>query len=277
MIVISDTHCSCQLGLIRPEGIDLDEGGHYTPNVIQLQMWAWWREFWDQWVPAATRGGPYDILLNGDWIDNEHHGVKTLITNNIQVQRQIGLDCLRPQVERAQALGGRFYVVRGTAAHDGGSGQDVEMMARELGAVPNEFGRCSRWELWKRIEGPDPHCLVHALHHIGSTSRTAYETSAPKAEITEEMVSAAKTGQEAPRFTVRSHRHRPTEAPEFCVWGRAWALVPPGWQAKTELAYRVAGARTTQPIFGGLLLRNGEEEVYPRFRTWELARPRIER
>jgi len=254
----------------------LDEGGHYTPNAVQQATWAWWNEFWGEFVPVTTRKEPYDILLNGDWLDNEHHGAKTLISNNIEIQRRIAIRCMERHVEVCQKAGGRFYVTRGTGVHDGESGQDVERIAEELGAVPDATGKFSRWEMWKRIEGPDSHCLVHALHHIGTTGSAHYETSAPNRELVAEYVEAAQTAEEPPRFVIRSHRHRHTAVPLATIHGRAWCVVTPSWQGKTGFAYRVAGARISQPQFGGIILRNGDEEVYWR-EFWRcLSRPKIE-
>jgi hypothetical protein len=276
LVVVSDLHCGCQLGLCPPKGVTLDEGGQYTPNIVQQQLWTWWREFWDCEVPVITRREPYDILLNGDWIDNEHHGTKTLVSNNIETQRHIGMAVMGPEVERCQKRGGRFYVVRGTEAHDGGSGQDVEALARQLGAIPDDTGRHSRWELWKRIEGPQEHSLVHALHHIGGTGGSHYDTSAPKRELIEEFVEAARSRDEPPSFVVRSHRHRYTVVEELTDWGRARCIVTPAWQGKTALAHKIAGARVTPPQFGAIVLRNGDEEVYHRLFWKRLKRSRVE-
>ena len=77
LVVVSDTHSGCRVGLIHPDGIRLDGGGRYLPSAMQLKMWALWREFWDEWVPEVTRGEPYDIVHNGDVIDGVHHNATT--------------------------------------------------------------------------------------------------------------------------------------------------------------------------------------------------------
>jgi len=276
IVVISDLHCGCQMGLCPPGGAKLDEGGHYNPNKIQRAMWVWWREFWDKFVPEVTRKQPHDILLNGDGIDNEHHGVKTLISNNIEVQRRLLCEVLGPEVKRAQKHGGRFYVVRGTEAHDGGSGQDVEAVARELGAVPDDCGRFSRWDLRKRIAGPNKHCVLHAMHHIGGTGGSHYDSSAPKRELIEEFIEAARAADYPPTFVVRSHRHRYCPVEEMTDWGRARCIVTPGWQAKTGFSHKIAGARVSPPQFGGIVCINGEEETYHRVYWKRLQGSRIE-
>lgn len=277
MIVVSDLHCGCQMGLCPPDGIKVDEGGHYSPNHSQKVVWGWWRQFWDEWVPDVTRGLPYDLLVNGDMIDNEHHGNKTLITNNISVQRKLAVACMQPEVEKCKAKGGRLFVVRGTDAHDGGSGQDVEAIAEMLGAKPEKLtGRFSRWELWRHLDGPNPNCLIHAMHHIGTTGSAQYETSAPNREMVAELVAAARTGKTPPLYAVRSHRHTYTHTPLACEWGEARCVVTPAWQAKTPFAYKIAGARNAEPQFGGIIIRNGEEECYHRKYWKQLSRPEPE-
>lgn len=276
LVVVSDIHAGCQMGLCPPRGVRLDGNGRYLPNVVQRQVYAWWREFWDEFVPDAVHHGAYDVLVNGDLIDNEHHGVKSLISNNIEVQRRIAVELLEPVAETCRKTGGRVYVVRGTEAHDGGSGQDVEAVARAIGAVPDGEGRYARWELWKQIAGPNTKCLVHALHHIGTAGSAHYETSAPHRELTSEFIEACQSGEEPPMFCVRSHRHAFTSTPLPCNWGTARSIVTPGWQAKTSLAHKVAGARVRSPEFGGVVMVNGDSEAYFRPFVKRLARGQVE-
>ncbi|GAF68288.1 unnamed protein product, partial [marine sediment metagenome] len=73
LIVVSDLHCGCRLGLCHPKGVYLDDGGTYLPSKIQKKVWKWWREFWDEWVPTITRGEPWDLVVNGDALDGVHH------------------------------------------------------------------------------------------------------------------------------------------------------------------------------------------------------------
>lgn len=260
LVVVSDLHSGCQMGLCPPGGIKLDDGGVYRPNAIQRAVWGWWREFWDEFVPMATKGGTFDLVVNGDAIDGEHHGVKTLVSNNIETQRQTAVAILGPIVPKARHL----YIVRGTDAHDGGHGQDIEAVARTLGAEPDATGRCARWELNKRIDGPDQNCVANCLHHIGGTGGSHYDTSAPKRELIEAFIEAARAAERPPTFVVRSHRHRYTQVVEMTDWGRAWCIVTPAWQAKTGLAHKIAGARVSPPQFGGAVLVNGREECYAR-------------
>jgi len=266
LVVISDTHCGCRLGLC-PETVSLDGGGTYHASAFQRGMLAYWRKFWDVWVPQATHGEPYDIVHNGDAIDGVHHHSTTQISHNIEDQLRIAEALLAPVVQRCHTLGGTYYHIRGTEAHVGQSGEYEERLARTLGAKPDGT-QYARFDLWKRVG----HALVHLLHHIGTTSSAAHESSAVNAELTAEYVEAARWGQEPPDYIVRSHRHRSIAVDLNSAKGYAAAIVTPAWQGKTPFTWKVPGARVSQPQFGGILIRQGNEEHHYRRKVWTVER-----
>lgn len=263
LVVVSDTHCGCRLGLCPPDPIPLDSGGTYQASDFQLKMWALWNEFWDDWIPEVTRGEPYDLVHNGDAIDGRHHNSTTQISQNLDDQARIAEAVMRPRVEQCLASGGTYYHIRGTEAHVGQSGENEERLARSLGAKPNAFGQYARFDLWKRV-GAD--CLVHLLHHIGTTSSAAHESSAVNAELTAEYVEAARWHREPPDFIVRSHRHRSIAVDLNSAKGYAAAIVTPAWQGKTPYVWKIPGARISEPQIGGICIRRGDEEFY--YRRW---------
>jgi len=272
LIVVSDTHAGCRLALYNPhDRIRLDDGGFYQPSELQEQMWALWREFWDEWVPTVTRGEPYDIVHNGDVIEGVHHNSTTQISHNINDQKRIAVAALKPEVEKCHLMGGTFYSVRGTGAHVGQSSIFEEEVAAILGARPNKVGQHSRYDLWKRVGGKQG-ALVHLLHHIGTTSSAAHEASAVNAELTAEYVEAARWHREPPDYVVRSHRHRSIAVDLDSARGYAAGIVTPAWQGKTPFAWKVAGARISEPQFGGILIRSGDEEHYYRRKVWSIER-----
>ncbi len=247
----------------------MDGGGQYIPSDFQRQMWALWREFWDSWVPTVTRREPYDIVHNGDAIDGVHHRSTTQISQNIEDQRRIAEACLRREVERCQRKGGTYYHIRGTEAHVGQSGEYEETLARNLGAKPNSQQQHARFDLWKRVGDK---CLVHLLHHIGTTGSAAHEASAVNAELTAMYVEAARWGKEPPDFIVRSHRHRSIAVDLNSAKGYAAAIVTPAWQGKTPFTFKVPGARISEPQIGGILIREGDEEHHYRRKVWSFDR-----
>lgn len=272
-IVVSDIHAGCRMGLCPTGCIPLDDGGYYTPSPIQEKMWAMWQNFWKVWVPRVTQGEPYDVVFNGDALDGNHHEGVTQISHNMEDQLRIAEMCLLP-VARGAA---RYYHIRGTEAHVGKSAQYEEMLARRLDAIPNAEGQHARWELWHRVSGH----LVHFMHHIGTTGSAAYEATAVHKELTESFVESGRWGDQPPQIVVRSHRHRylkieigggagdAQEDMEYCI-----SVVTPAWQAKTPFTWKIPGARLSQPQFGGLLIRKGDEELHTRARVWRLARSR---
>ncbi len=250
-IVISDTHCGCRLGLCSPDGVQLDDGGKYLPSKLQLKVWSWWEEFWGEWVPHATHGEPYNVVHNGDAIEGVHHGSTTQVSHNLEDQGVLAFEILQPVVERCE---GRYWHIRGTEAHVAKSGREEENLAKRLGAKKNAEGQYARWELWHKLGGE----LVHFLHHIGTTSSSAHETSAINAEIAAEFVESARWNNPHPAVIVRSHRHRSAEVRLPTARGYATGVVTPAWQLKTPFTYKIAGARLSPPQIGGILIRKGD-------------------
>lgn len=276
VVVVSDIHAGCQVGLCPPSGVQLDGGGVYMPSAMQLKMWSMWEEFWKEWVPLTTRKEPYDIVINGDTLDGVHHGSTTQISHNLADQERAARVILEPIIANKKVR--RLFVIRGTEAHVGKSGVEEERLAQNLGAVPNDIGNYARHELFLRVGG----ALTHIMHHIGTTGSSAYESTAVHKELIEALTESARHRLEPIDVVVRSHRHRyfRTSFAASTTDGDsrdAIAVVTPGWQAKTPFAFRIAGARLSLPQFGGILIRTGNEDaVFVRHRTWHLTRPAVE-
>lgn len=269
LIVVSDTHCGCKLGLCPAEGIQLDDGGTYMPSKFQLKMWAMWEEFWGEWVPHVTRGDPYAVVHNGDAIDGVHHNSVTQISNNLSDQADIAYNIMKPVTELCE---GRYYHIRGTEAHVGKSGAEEERLAKKLNAIANPEGQHARYDLYKQVgQG-----IVHLLHHVGSTGSQAYESTAVHKELIESFIESARWGRKPPNMIIRSHRHRciATEIP-FCN-GTAKAVVTPAWQGKTPFAWKIPGARLSTPQFGGILIRFSDNRLYTEMKTWSIEPSKVE-
>lgn len=276
IVVVSDTHCGCRLGLCPGEGIALDDGGHYRPSRLQKKLWGMWREFWDEWVPWATRGEPYTIIHNGDAINGKPHGATTNVSDNRIDQQRIAERCILP--EREKKLVQEYFHIRGTEAHVGKAGEDEEALAITLGAKPNPQGMHARYDLWKSIGDGK---LVHALHHVGTTGSAAYEATAVHKELVESFTEAVRWDDVRPDVIVRSHRHRCIEI-KIPVGrhrksgqlgtGTAMAVVTPAWQGKTPFAWKIPGARLSTPQFGGVLIRWADGELFTRTKVWTVER-----
>lgn len=262
LVIFSDIHAGCRMGLCPPGPSPLDGGGTYYPSEIQLKMWAIWLEFW-QWVKHSTRGEPYDLICNGDSLDGNHHNSTSQISHNMIDQLGIAEAILKPVVARCKKNGGTFYMIRGTEAHIGQSAEFEERLARILESKPNAQGDYARWDLWKEVGD----ALVHILHHVGGTSSAAHESSAINAELVASYVEAARWGRRPPDFIVRSHRHRSIAVDMDSSRGPAAAIVTAGWQLKTPFSWKISGARLSEPQVGGVLIRQGKTEGFF-YRRW---------
>jgi len=262
IVVVSDTHCGCQFALCPPN-IKLDGGGTYQLSPLQVHLWGWWQLFWP-WAEEVTRGEPYDVVVNGDIIDYQHHGSTTQVSQNPADQKRIALEVFRPIVDKCN----RFFVVRGTEAHSGKSSHEEETIARELGAEVDEIGNYSRDVLDIRCGS----ALCNFMHTIGTTGSSQAETGAIMKELTESWVEAARWRDEPYDFIIRSHRHRHAGIWVPTAKTYAWSFTTPAWQGKTPFASRIVGARQQRPQFGGCLIRQGKEDFYVRQRIWHFPR-----
>ncbi|MHA1933494.1 MAG: hypothetical protein ACW96X_13195 [Promethearchaeota archaeon] len=272
VVVFSDTHCGCQFGL-SPLKIRLDAGGFYNSSSLQKKVFKMWRLWWDEYVPEFTRGEPYVIVVNGDAIDGSHHKATTQVSQNIKDQRNIFIEVMNSVLGCRNCKG--LYMIRGTEVHVGKSAEDEEEIARTLGAIPDEFGNHSRYDLWFRLGKHKS--LLHFTHHIGVTSSAAYEMTAINKELVEAYNEAGRWGDEPPDAVIRSHRHRQGCIDVASEKGRALSLCTPGWQLKTPFVYRGTTGRVGTPQIGGYVLREGDEDpLYSRYKVWKVKRPKEE-
>lgn len=267
IVTVSDTHFGDALALC-PEGFDLDDGGIYQPGRLQRVMWAWWEEFWDEFVPKATRGEPYVVVHNGDIIDGSHHGSTNQITHNIESQRRMAEEALRPRLNKAVA----FYATRGTEAHVGASSEDDNSVARALGAVPDSEKRRARYELSLDMGGH----LINFMHHISTSTSPFARTGALQREVTNHYVEVGKWGDKPYSMLVRSHRHTHDEVTHRSNRGKVTVTTTPAWQLKTPFVYRIA-ARMAQPEIGGLVIRLADDELFTRPFVKRIEPPKEER
>lgn len=272
IIVISDTHSGCQLALCPPK-VTYDGGGKYVQSSIQEKLWEMWLFFVNKWIPEVTKGEDYILVHNGDCIDGVHHGSTSQISHNIQDQRHIAVNVIGMILKSPRCK--KYYHIRGTEAHVGKSAEYEEMVARELGAIPDDKGNHARWEMWLRMGKNNG--LIHFSHHIGTTSSASYESTAVYKELVEAYTEAGKQGLEPPDIVVRSHRHRYFKTEVNTSHGYGISVVTPAWQLKTPFVHRLGIGRASQPQIGGILIREGEEDgLYTRAKVWHIGREKEE-
>lgn len=268
IVVVSDTHCGCQLGLCPPS-VPLDGGGTYEASRLQRIVWGWWDEFWRDFVPKATKGEPFAVVMNGDCLDGVHHGATTQITHNMNDQRMIAQSVLEPIVE---ACGGRYWHIRGTEAHVGQAAEHEEAVARSLGAIPDEDGNHARWNLRATL---GEH-RIHFAHHISPSQSPFAKSGALQREMVGTYVQTGKWGDAPYSMLVRSHRHEHSETVERGAHGKITVTVTPAWQLFTPFVHKTA-ARVGQPEIGGIVIRLVDDELFTRAFVKRISPPREER
>ena len=270
LVIISDTHIGDGFGLCPPDGAKLDGGGQYAPSKLQRAVWAWWREFWDSWVPEVCHKEPYAVAIGGDIFEHRHHNSTSQVSQNLADQSKLAEHILGPVRERCH---GRLYLVRGTEAHTGPAAETEEEFAQKIRAVPDETGNRSRFELRVKLGRG---ARVNLMHHIGTTGSANYESTAVMKELIDAYVEAGRWGRHPYDVVVRCHRHRFIEIRVPSARGYAFSIVTPGWQLKTPFCARVAGARMSTPQFGGVVIRQGDMDLYSRAYVRSVEPPREE-
>jgi hypothetical protein len=239
IVVLSDLHVGSTVGL-WPEAHRVEGGGEYSANVYQLWLLDCWREMLAE-VASYKRPKPI-VILNGDAIQGVNYRDGQLITNKIDIQVAAAKRLLAPLRKAA----GTFYMVRGTEWHEGKSAEFVEGLAEALTCKPDpNTGQWSWWELYLSVDGPDSP-VIHAAHHIGTSSVPWYEATVPLRDMLMQIAELQRFYMKrAPnlRMVIRSHRHRfiyVNAPPDLHVF------VTPSWQLKTAFAHKKASAMLPQ-------------------------------
>lgn len=265
ILLIGDIHAGSTVAP-WPEGAPLsDDAGTWHPGKAQR----WLNRSWQTMIEECRHEGPFDVIIEmGDVIDGDNPRSGQRVTNRLDYQAGAAVELLSP----VRDLTKRFYMVRGTEWHVGKMSQWCTHVAEQLDAtaMPNNAGRI--WpELFLEIETG----VLHALHHISSSSNPMYEATA----LTKELIALRADlqrawGQSAApdvRVIVRAHRHRFFAIEDSAGWR---ALTIPPWQLKTSYAYARATWSVSQ--IGYVILRSDSHGVDDTARLFRLPRARIE-
>jgi hypothetical protein len=263
IIAISDLHVGSTVGLCAP-GTRLIDGGTYGLNKFQETLWNYWKHFWKKFVPEVCEGSKsISIVINGDCIDNVHHGTVNIFSNDIEIQEVAATRVIESIYEFCPLHISHLFMVIGTEVHSGPAGESERRIARTIHAEPDEDGNIAPYQRWIYVDNT----LFQFAHHIGVTSSAAYESSAPMREMVAGMVEAAEWGRPLPDVFVRSHRHRFIEVPVPTENGRIRAVITPSWQLRTPFVERID--RMRMPHIGCVVfnverkLCQVREKLYP--------------
>ncbi len=241
--VVGDLHCGSTLGLCPSGGVDLDDGGHYSPSKTQVWMWSLWLEYWARVREIRKQlGAKLVCVLNGEAIDGVHHGTVQIVSGHLGTQMEISRLCL----SEAQRLSpDAWHVTRGTEAHSGKSAPADEAIARWLGAVPDpETGASSTYHLLMELAG-----VGFDITHHGRAGLRPWTRATGVNALAAELVYAYAGRDWRPDLAIRNHNH--TAADSFD--NHAVRVVSNGcWQLASAFGKRIVP--DSSPSLGGIIV-----------------------
>lgn len=236
-LVISDTHCGSDVGLLPPE-VFLDDGHNvgYGRNRRQEFLWKSWEDMQKRFSDMAGKD-PYILTLNGDLIEGIHHRSDEVVAAKMAEHLTIARVALAPLVNRAK----KVIVTKGTQCHTG----DWELVfCKEFGLEPA-----------KDVQQYTVHgCMVDARHHMPTTSRKHLEAGMLSIVMADTISQMVRARHPVPGVFLRAHRHTPGD---YCDMENA-ICVTGAWQYLTRYGHnKVTGAI---PRFASYVLDWREEE-----------------
>lgn len=247
--ILSDMQVGSTVAVCPPRW-NLYDGGTYHASPAQMIMYR-------QWIASAKIVGDLlsegktrkrlVLILNGEPIDNDHHGTPQLITKTATEQTDMAIALLDEWlqiVEFTPKRGDCMYLVRGTEAHE--AGNYLETVGRDLdGVVPyrkdsspvTKDGRYTHAKLVRTVNGN----LFDITHH-GFTrgSRAWTRSNSIYHTLRSIYCDALEYGYEIPDYVVRSHGHVYTAETYTGHRKTIHGCMTPGWQLKTHFINRVA-------------------------------------
>jgi hypothetical protein len=247
--VISDMQVGSTVALCPPKWNLLDGGTHIASPAQMI--------IYRQWIHSAKkvnellhegRGRKRLVLiLNGEPIDNYHHGTPQIITKRPQEQIDMAIALLDEWMQIAEyepKHGDKMYLVRGTSAHE--NGEYINQIGRDLdGVVPyrkdtssiTKDGRYYFHKLRRTVNGK----LFHIAHH-GFTrgSRAHTRSNSLRYTLASMYFDALDYGLPIPDYVVRSHNHVYTYDTYTGERKTIWGCITPCWQLKTHFGNQVA-------------------------------------
>ncbi len=237
-----DMHIGSTVGLC-PRRVELDDGGAYEASKSQRWLWTCWEDYWAQVARRKTDGVQVVALLNGDLCDRNRHGHYQLWTINRATLTRAVVDTLQPLL----AIADYVVVVRGTEAHVGESAEMEELIAHDVGAVPDEQAGSASWWYWEAtIAG---HNLA-AAHHPGTNSMRPWTLGGGANRAAAIAVDTYYGQHWQPELIVFNHVHHNEDSydnhPVRVIFNRAFSL-------RTAYDHR-SGRSLQQASIGGLIV-----------------------
>jgi hypothetical protein len=251
-------HVISTVGLCPPRGVELDDGGLYKPSKAQRWLWSCWVDYWQR-VAEMRQGAALVVLINGDWVDGDHHDTPQIATTNPATMIDAMVDVMKPALKLAPDA---IIVVRGTESHVGKSGYLEEIAARAIGAAPDSETGTDSWFTWcGDLDG----VRIHAAHH-GTSGNLPYT----KLNTFARSVYTFGAAHPDVDLMIRNHKHRFLDtAGNFRLRG----LMSASWQLSTAFGHRIAPGDLL-PV-GGWIIRCSDGKFSAEKKNYEPKRGKV--
>lgn len=235
LIIINDTHINSTVSVCADE-VMLDDGGSYMPSKTQRWLNNSLKDF-TNFIYESPNDKVFVLL--GDIVDLNKHSKYQMISENRAVILQNAYDTLKSVIRD-----NKTYIVRGTEAHVGESGELEEMFGNMIGSEIMD-GSYAAWNLLLNIEG-----VTFDLAHHGTIGRTPWTKPNRLNSMAAAMiVDYTVHGETLPNVVVRAHNHTFADTHDnFPVR----VVSAPAWQMSTSFAHRIGAGL---PDIGGLVFR----------------------
>lgn len=264
VLALADTHFNATTGLCPPV-ISLDDEGEYHASRFQLWLWANWQALQANFAQRAREADRVFGIMLGDGPDLNFHSGYQLITLNRAVIIRGFTELMQPVRERCKA---GFFVVRGTEAHTGGSGELEEAAAEALDATryPEDSLTRSCWFVKLLLQG----VLIDACHH-GRMGNLAHTRANALGGLVESVIDQYIRDGESkmPDLILRAHRHLWADSGTNYV---ARAVQLPCWQLPTSHTHKVAPRMRADYGAAFITITDGQIAIEP-----VLYRPKAEK
>lgn len=231
LVIMSDAHSNSTVGL-APPSIQLDDGDVVSAGTVRRWLWYRYQEILEQ-VDKEKKGELYGVL-NGDAVELDHKKRSTqIITTKTTEAISIANETYEPFFKMCKGV----YVVRGTEAHVGSSGEAEESIAKNFdNSIPNEeTGTASWWYLPLNYDG----VKMDIAHHPkggGGGKRQATKQNLINRIAFDTQSDYAQDGQVPPHLVIRSHLHEYQDS-----WNayRTRAIITPAFSLLTSYGHRI--------------------------------------
>ena len=234
LAVLSDMHTGSSVALFPRKGFVNSEGNLVSPNDKQRAIYPIWVRFTAE-VAKDRRDKRLIVVMLGDAVDGFHHGSLQESLFKATDQCEAHLELMTEFLKKVNFhKGDELYYVRGTEAHVGETEND---MAKELRAIPNEYGRYVHETLTLNVNGR----RIAFYHHGKARGLGDNEGNSLRNYLKNVRSERRKAGVErldamysghAHGHAFETHRERQPDGNYHSFHG----VICPSWQAKTVYA-----------------------------------------